>query len=425
MFFAFIFSFLALLLNALIFAKEPVETTNDDILIEQFIQSNGYSSPIIFDSDNIKQFWIDKTVLSEPNSIHILLNNQDANLFKSDPFKILLSNVNATQDCKVDIIAETQDMGFTITNCESKKLVSSVFSDSFLKYYIFSAQFHLEDTLDNSFIFHFTSKILSSIYIKKIILSFIPNNGSFFLISPNSLLISKNDTEITGGTISDDTQFKVLGNKSSIVSKYNLCVSDNPFNMSVTIKNIGEEPARISVGYIPYSIDHIKLNKGYFPYKGFNNVFEVSEYNNNSKTIIISPVPENWETGCYVVINPSVDSKHYMDQIICGKVSSIKKRDDKFAEIVLQSPGGNLLKKGSKIRINENGASYIYTNSVILQPGEEKFFSSVIKRDMSAVKFSNDYFLKGYFYVKPVIFSHSIDSSKNNHILITDFSVIF
>ena len=49
---------------------------NDSELIDKYIKSLG-DKTIVFDGSNIKQFWVDKTVVSKNNEIIILLTNKN------------------------------------------------------------------------------------------------------------------------------------------------------------------------------------------------------------------------------------------------------------------------------------------------------------------------------------------------------------
>ena len=97
-------------------AFAQTSTTDDSKLIEQFIQSKGYSEIIVFDASNIKQFWTDKTVFSRDGLIHVSLNKNDNSTFESVPLRIQLANVKETQDCKIDIITDNSDVSFTVFN---------------------------------------------------------------------------------------------------------------------------------------------------------------------------------------------------------------------------------------------------------------------------------------------------------------------
>ena len=64
-------------------------------------------------------------------------------------------------------------------------------------------------------------------------------------------------------------------------------------------------------------------------------------------------------------------------------------------------------------------------NDKILQPGEMVTFKSAIKKDDNYFMFSLKAFCHGTYYVIPLILSNSLDSDKENTILITDFSVSY
>ena len=66
-----------------------IKTTKDDTaLLDSFIQAQGYRNAIVFTSENIKQFWGDKTVASQDNLIRIHLKEKKEKYAESIPLKI-------------------------------------------------------------------------------------------------------------------------------------------------------------------------------------------------------------------------------------------------------------------------------------------------------------------------------------------------
>jgi len=150
---------------------------NDMKLIDQYVLSMG-ADTVVFDANNIKQFWTDKTVSSKDHAINIQLSNH-----KSVPLNIQLAHVLETYDCKVDIISGTPDIGLSILNKRKDLISGSTTSSDFLHYKLFSNSFHLDQTEDFSFLLQFSSNS-SSITIYKIVLSFTLNADSPFKGSP-------------------------------------------------------------------------------------------------------------------------------------------------------------------------------------------------------------------------------------------------
>ena len=150
------------------------DENDDKKLLDQFITSKGQNSSIVFDSSNIKQFWIDKSVVSKDNSIIILLNRKGSKL-ESIPLKIQLTNIVESLDCTVDVITTDPGFSFAVSTDVSKNLSESKEQPSFINYHVLSSTFHLEDTDDFSFCLGFNSDSKSSIKIERIILSFKKN----------------------------------------------------------------------------------------------------------------------------------------------------------------------------------------------------------------------------------------------------------
>ena len=162
----------------ILFSQDKSDTETE--LTNKFIESLGYSSFISFDASNIKQFWIDKSVVSKNGSIIISLNSKN----ESGLFKIQLANVIETQDCKIDVIYEGKDLLFSVLDQKSKILATSTHEKDFIQYHVASLSFHLEDLPDFSFNLFFLSKESDTVSIKKIILSFSNNKTSVFSGSP-------------------------------------------------------------------------------------------------------------------------------------------------------------------------------------------------------------------------------------------------
>ena len=165
--------------------------TSDDSLIEQFIRSQGLSQIIVFDARNIKQFWTSNSVSSQNDLIHISLNKENNQKWKSSSLKIQLANVIETQDCRIDVITNDKDLNFIVSDSQSKALSSSSDTETFIQYHIASTSFHLDDTPDFSFNLVFSSKNKDLLSIKKIILSFSDNNESRYVGSPGFYALSK------------------------------------------------------------------------------------------------------------------------------------------------------------------------------------------------------------------------------------------
>lgn len=411
-----------LVFSLTIFAEDK---QNSPDLLNQYITSKGYQSTIIFDSSNIKQFWIDNSVLSKDNSININLSSNNTNGNESVPLRIQLANVNEAQDCKVEVISETEDFGFSVLNNSSKVLSSSKTEDRFLDYSIASSVFHLEDTTKMTFVLKFNSKTASILSIKKIILSFLDNKESAYLLPPGKINYTNKNIS-TSSTIEEvnSTSFSITGKNTVIRSSKRFIVADNTLSSSVTIKNTGETPTTIYVGYGAYTQDHVWLNDKNYPFKSINNVLKVVSHSEASNIIKVDSYSE-WSKGCHLALEAKEDMSDIPNNYFAGTISEIKKLENGQAEIILSKPLKSKLDEGTKVRIHGLDGAYIYTKTKNLQPGEEQTFTSTIKKDDSFLGYSPKAFSRGVYYVVPIILSYSVDPDKENTVLIKNFTISY
>ena len=101
---------------------------SNEKMLQQYVRSKG-AGTIIFDASNIKQYWIDNSVVAQDDSFTILLNPVEPHFFESVPLKIQLANVNETQDCKIEVIADTDNFSFSILGKQAPHFPSSFGSE--------------------------------------------------------------------------------------------------------------------------------------------------------------------------------------------------------------------------------------------------------------------------------------------------------
>lgn len=418
--------FCFLLRDQTIFCDDRKENS-DKALIDKYIESKG-TKTISFDGLNIKEFWIDHSIASQGDCFKIFLHDNSSASKESIPLKLQLINVNETQNCKVEVIADENNFDYSILNDKMKSISKSSFENSFLQYSIVSSVFSLEDTSDFSFYLQFHSNTLDVLSIKKIILSFPNNPNSSFLSSPGVLIITENDVlnknevKITGSGKS----FSASGKTFEIRSRKKILLTDNTISSNVTIKNIGEQTTKIYLGYAPFTKDRLNIHNRNNPYKNINNVLTVVSSQKESNTIIVNSYPE-WEKGCCLVLNAKDDLSDFPNSsFVGGSITEINKIDDNRAEIILEKKINKTIEPGTKVRVqSKHGNTYLYTNTKTLSPGEEISFSSQIKKDDNLLSYSREAFCKGTYYVVPIILSLSVDSKVENTILITDYSVSY
>ena len=396
----------------------------DDNLINQFISAKGYAQTIVFSSENIKQFWVEKSVLSQDNTIKIMLNGK-SNLFESVPLKIQLANVDETMDCKVDVISADKDFSFSILNTANKSIASSVPEDDFIDYKIASTEFHLEDALDSSFKLQFSSIRKDILHIKKIVLSFEDNKQSSYLKSPGKVIISK-DSIVNPDAIvfNPDGSFSKTGVYNNFLSNKYIYIKDNTLAYSAKVKNIGNTPSRIYAGYTLYAKGHIKLDGKNFPFGSSKKTAKIISAKKGSSSIVIDSYLE-WAKDCFL----SLDAKDDLSDIPSlsfanGKIVSIKKLDNGQAEITMNEPLKNDITEGTICRVNARSGSQLYLQTKTLQPGETADLSFEVKQDPNSHSYSKT-IPSGVYYVQPLLYSHSQDTKKEKTVQVTDFTVSY
>ena len=404
----------------------PADSSSADAkLLDDYVRSKGYVTPIVFDSSNIKQFWVDKSVLSQDKTISISLDKKTNEGFESVPLKIQLINVNERQDCKVEVISDTPDVSFSVADNKSKVLSSSSSEDSFVQYHVASSTFHLEDTPDYSFNLKFSSKSNDEISVKKIILSFSNNKNTSFLSSPGVLKINRDGVNVSSATLSEGNAIEVKGKRTRLFSNTFLIVSDKDVETSVKVKNVGDKPTRIYVGYAVYNKQQVMFDGRNYPYKDSSSVLTVVSSEAGSDKIIVDSYPE-WAKSCYLALNAEEDlfdvpSTTFAD----GRIVEVKKLDDGKAEITMEKPFKTALEAGAKVRIHGRAGTYLYMHNKVLQPGEEEVFTSTIKKDNTFLQYSPKAFSRGVYSVKPLILSYSVDANEENTIVISDYTVSY
>lgn len=403
--------------------------SDDSNILEKFIAAKGYNSTIVFDASNIKQFWIDNSVISANNSFKILLNSKKNDLRESIPLKIQLINLLENQDCHFDIITKDSDLSFYVTNTDNKTVSSSQKEDDFIQDHILTSTFHLEDTRNFTFNLVFQSKTLSEVSIKKIILSFSPNKESSFLVTPGTFEYKVNDfvIELSKGDAyhidqikNDIHSFSLTGKGVKLLSKKKILVSDDPIKNYVKLKNIGKTPLRIYYGYAPYTKEQRNIHNRNNPYD--NKVLKVLSSENNR--IIVDSYPK-WKESCYLVLNAKEDLSDFPNFSLVGPIKTVNKLDNGQAEIILNNPLKEAIKPGTFIRIHSSFSSmYLYTHTMTLKPDEEVTLSSSREKDDSFLQYSPKAFCRGTYYVIPVFWVESATDEECT-VLISDYSVSF
>ena len=397
---------------------------NDSKLIDEYIQSLGYRSFIEFNSSNIKQFWVDKTVSSDKNTINIVLESTGANNYESVPLRIQLMNVLENQDCKIDVLTENSDVSFFVINDQKKTISGPTEKEQFVQNSIVSSTFHLEDTRNLTFYMCFSAP-QPSLSIKKIILSFSDNKNSSFFLSPGVLSITKNDVTLSNSKLIDSPDFAVCGVYTKIFSNKKIFTENNTLTSSVKIKNLGSVPTKIYFGYSSYLKNGDNLKTENYPYKNINKILTVVSANKGSNIIVVDDYPE-WETKCHIALNVKDDLSDIPNtNILNGTILEIKKLKNGQGEITLDQLLKESMPQGSKIRIHGAFSGNLYPATKVLQPNEEAVLSATIKKDDTFLAYSSKAFSRNVYYVVPLIYSYSTESNVENTIIIEDFSISY
>lgn len=394
---------------------------------DDYVNAKGDASRIVFDASNIKRFWSDGSVLCQDGTILVFLDRKTANGFEGVPLKIQLLNVDESMDCKVEILAGSQDAAFEITDEKSKVLSRSSAEQPFGRYHVASAAFHCESVPDHSFFLKFSSKKQDEIPIEKIVLSFSNNKDSSFLSSPGVLVLDRNaiNANVALSPSAGGNAFELKGKQSKIMSNRSILVSDKPLVTSVTVENVGSKPTRVYVGFAVYTKNRTELRGKNYPYKNVNKVLTVVSSEAGSDKLIVDSYSE-WTENCYLALHAEEDLFDVPNTTLAnGKIVEVKKLDNGTAEITMDKPLGTALEPGTKVRIHGGPGGYLYTSNKILQPGEKEVFTSSIKKDNAFFQFSNKAFSRGVYSVKPLLLSYSVDANDENTVVISDFTVSY
>ena len=404
---------------------------SDEQLINQYIDAKG-PGIISFDASNIKQFWIDNSVIGRTGKIDISLKRNN-NVFESVPLKIQLANVYAFQDCKVEVISETPDFSFAVLSNNSKILSNSSKEQDFLNYSIASSVFHLDDTNNLSFSLRFSSPKNDVLSIKRIVLSFLYNSN--YLSSPGVLKVSPGNISLEllayPGTSNvkispiDDSSFTAEGESFEISNKHRIVLSSNPVKYTLKIKNIGDVPTTIYIGYAPFTKEGMRINMKNNLYKG-NKILKVVQSESNSNQVIVDSYPE-WTKDCSLALNAKEDLSDFPNfSLADGKIVEVKKLDNGGAEVTLDKPLKNAIESGTQVRIQStDGSTYLYMNKQTIPPGEEVFFSSTVAKDDSIFEYTTKAFGRGTYYVIPLIKCYSPGSKDIHTIQISDYEISY
>lgn len=402
---------------------DPMQGNSD--VINEFVKSKGYENSIVFDASNIKMYWTDRSVVSKKEEILLLLN-QDKNTFKSNPFPVQIANVNVTLDCVIDIISKKQNINFSVLDNNLKPVSSTASSDSFLDYNVSSQSFHLEDIPQFRFNLVFNSAKDPSLVIDKIVISFIPNKS--FLTGPGCINITNDN--VVSSTVDiqkkDDDTFSVsikgTGTLGTFVSNNRIYVSDNTITQSIVIKNTGEVPVTVRVGFAVYTKDMRRITTRNSILK--NEVIHILSSEAKSKSIIVDKCPD-WVPYSSLAYDAKEDLSDFPNfNFSESRIDDIKELEDGKAEIIFAKPLVNPIPQGTSARVQRGSAwDYLYLNYKTIPVGEEVVIKSTIKKDDEFYEFSSKALCKGTYYISPAVRIETKDGKEHNAVDISDYVV--
>ena len=186
---------------------------SNTMLVKEYIEAKGKNT-IVFDASNIKQFWVDKSVVVSNDNLVISISNGN-----SIWFNVQLANVLETQSCKMEVLSEEKNLRFSVKNNKQEKLGESSPGNDFINYHISSLSFPLEATDDFSFTVSFSETNTDHITIRAIILSFSDNKNTVYLGS-QGFTVLENEIDSKGISLSNPApQFSSI--KYLILEQYN------------------------------------------------------------------------------------------------------------------------------------------------------------------------------------------------------------
>lgn len=393
-------------------------TQKDTELIESYIKSKNKSDIIMFDESNIKRFWIDNHVAAKNDLIHISLDGS----LESVELPIQLINVAWHQSCKVDIITEDSNVLFSVSN-GSKVISTSSSEEPFLRFNIFSSTFDLCQTSNNKFYIKFSSSAGRTVTIKKIVLSFFDNKNDY-VFSPATLSILPKDATVkTDSTKTDGNSFILKGNRSSLILNKKIVFDTNPIIFSGNIKNTGDKPAHVYIGYIAYTKNGTKVNASNFSSAQDAKTMKIISLDESNKKIVLesSAAPNN---RLNLALNAKDDFSDLPNFKLIGSISGVKKQEDGRYEVTLNKPLEQSIQVGQSVRTHGTSGTYTYLYDFILEPGKDYSFKSIVEKDLSSVVLSPDKCPKEVRYISPLLLSYSLDE-EDNTVYVTDYSLSF
>lgn len=421
-----------------------------DETIEQRRQAlaNGYlrkddkdSGTFVMDSENVMQYWIDDCVFRHNGKILIELSpvaeidtdsekkeedddDEEKQQFECSFLKLKIPELNRKKDFTVSVSFATPGVQYQLFDRFHKLFYTSPVSNG-SQTELPTFLLHSSEFAGSELFFKFTSSEVDTVNINKITIDYQSNpdfiyRKLFYVASDqfDSKLISANTFAYT---------YSATGKRTMLIAKGKIVVpeKESAIKMSVKVRNTGKNPTRIYVGYKYFDKDRTHISSGSFPAKGTNSIVNVVSSKAGSNTLIVDAMPKYSKGNC-IALNARTDLSDVPNlSLLDGNISAVKELPDGKAEITMSLPIKTAVPKGTPVRIHQGAGMFLYMNDQILQPGEEKVFTSSISKDESSHLYTSDSIATGVYYVSPLILSYSTDANLDNTVKISDWVLTY
>ena len=233
-----------------------------------------------------------------------------------------------------------------------------------------------------------------------------------------------------------ENHLEIHGVNTQIVDKRLFSTQNNTsLSFSCRIKNIGVTPTRIYSGFLVCDDSSALETTG--------NQAIVIEGKKGNDYLVVQGLNTTCHEGSVLVLE-NLSSGIPNHHVICDVLSITDDHNYSFADfgpqaipayipdfnpslfskIKLALPLDNDIARGTSVKVEPPDGVYIIQNDVVLSPGQDTVFNSVIPLHQPLSE-NNEFQVqsRGLIYVKPFVFSFSSDGKTENHISLQDFSV--
>lgn len=252
------------------------------------------------------------------------------------------------------------------------------------------------------------------------------NSNPIHVAGTHSCVFSKPDIKFEATKIMDDDATTVTGKTSRMYFKDFISVPlHNRIDMSVTVKNIGSTPTKVSTGYSVYNKNKERVWKECFPYNYSNNILIIQKANQGESVVTAQASSFQWEKDCKIALDAVEDLSDIPNlNLLSGTILDTRNNNDGTIEITISSPLDKTINSGTPFRVtNKAGAPNLYMTEAFLEPGDVLTFSSSIAKYETYHSYSKAALPAGIYYVKPLLFSTSLDRTQENTIQYLNWNI--